>query len=212
MIAGVRAFFRGLNDVRRQGYIYIWANLAFVALSLPIVTLPAAYAALVKVAYHAQTETRAPDTLDLFWETFKAHLLTGLIWGLSMAAALFVIITNMVAYAPYQGVGVQALRSAWLLGLLIWSGLLLFTWPMYYEMVAPTVWGATRNALVLMLRNPSFTLIIILFVVLLAAVSTLSVVAWLVLSCAAVAAVGTAAVVDRLSVYRAARRIDAIHS
>jgi uncharacterized membrane protein YesL len=211
MLNGTRAFLRGLNDVRRQGYVYIWANLAFVACSLPLVTAPAAYAALYKVAHQAQTEPYGAD-LDLFWETFKRHLWTALPWGLAMAAGLFVIVTNMVGYANVPGVLVQALRMTWLLALAAWSGLLLFTWPMYYEMAEPTVWSATRNAFVLMLRHPAFTLILILFVLVLSVVSTLTIVAWALLSCAAVAAVGTSAVLDRLAVYRAGRRSDALHT
>src|SRR5690606_38825710 len=140
-------------DVRRQGYIYIWANMAFVVLSLPLVTLPAAYAALVKVAYDAQTEPRASEPLAQIWEAFRARLRDGTLWGACMAFALFVIVTNIVAYAPYQGLAVQALRVSWLAGLVAWTGLFLFTWPMYEEMAAPTLWGATRNAAVLMLRN-----------------------------------------------------------
>lgn len=211
MVNGTRAFLRGLNDVRRQGYIYIWANLAFVACSLPLVTIPAAYAALCKVAHHAQTEPYGAD-LDLFWETFRRHLWSALPWGLVMTAGLFVIVTNMTAYAGVPGVPMQALRVTWLAALAAWAGLLLFTWPMYYEMAEPTVWGATRNAFVLMLRHPAFTLILILFVVVLSVVSTLTIVAWALLSCAAVAAVGTAAVLDRLAAYRNGRRIDAVHS
>ncbi len=210
MLTGFRAFLRGLNDVRRQGYVYIWANLAFVACSIPLVTMPAAYAALCKVAHHAQTEPYGAD-LDLFWETFKRHLWTALPWGLAMAVAAFVIITNMVAYAWVPGVAVQALRMTWLLGLTAWAGLLIFTWPMYFEMVEPTVWGATRNSFVLILRHPIFTAILVACLLILSIVSTLTMVAWALLTCGAIAAVGNAAVIDRLALYRAGRRSDAVH-
>lgn len=212
MLAGLRAVLHGLNDVRQQGYIYIWANLAFVALSLPLLTLPAAYAALCKVAHQTQTEPRSPEPLELFWETFKSLLWTALPWGLAMAGAAFMIVSNMFAYADVQGVPLQALRMTWLLGIMLWTAILLFTWPIYYEMAEPTVWGATRNAAVLVLRNPFFTVVVIAIVLFLAVVSTLSVIAWLLLSFGAVAAIGSAAVIDRLSAYRAERGNDAVHS
>lgn len=212
MTAGLRAVLRGLNDVRQQGYIYIWANLAFVALSLPLVTLPAAYAALCKVAHQTQTEPRSPEPLELFWETFRSLLWTALPWGLAMAGAAVMIVSNMLAYADVQGVPIQALRMTWLLGMMFWTALFLFTWPIYYEMAEPTVWGATRNAAVLVLRNPFFTAAVVAIVLLLAAVSTLAVVAWLLLSFGAVAAIGSAAVIDRLAAYRAERGNDAVHS
>lgn len=212
MMAGLRAVLRGLNDVRQQGYIYIWANLAFVALSLPLVTMPAAYAALCRVAHQTQTEPRSPEPLELFWETFKSLLWTALPWGLAMAGSAFIILSNMFAYADVPGVPVQALRMTWLLGMILWMALLLFTWPIYYEMVEPNVWGAARNAAVMVLRNPLFTAAVIVIVLFLAVVSTLAVVAWLLLSFGAVAAIGSAAVIDRLAVYRAERGNDAIHS
>jgi uncharacterized membrane protein YesL len=212
MIAGLRTVLRGLNDVRQQGYIYIWANLAFVALSLPVVTLPAAYAALCRVAHQTQTEPRSPEPLELFWETFKSLLWTALPWGLAMAGSAFIILSNMFAYADVPGVPVQALRMTWLLGMILWMALLLFTWPIYYEMAEPNVWGAARNAAVMVLRNPLFTAAVIVIVLFLVVVSTLAIVAWLLLSFGAVAAIGSAAVIDRLAVYRAERGNDAFHS
>jgi uncharacterized membrane protein YesL len=212
MLAGLRAVLRALNDVRQQGYIYIWSNLAFVALSLPLVTLPAAYAALCKVAHQTQTEPRSPEPLELFWETFKSLLWTALPWGLAMAGSAFMIVSNMFAYADIQGVPVQALRMTWLAGSLLWTAVLLFTWPIYYEMAEPTVWGATRNAAVLVLRNPFFTVAVIVIVLILSVISTLAMVAWLLLSFGAVASIGSAAVIDRLAVYRAERGNDAVHS
>jgi uncharacterized membrane protein YesL len=212
MLAGLRAVLRGLNDVRQQGYIYIWANLAFVALSLPLVTMPAAYAALCRVAHQTQTEPRSPEPLELFWETFKSLLWTALPWGLAMAGSAFIILSNMFAYADVPGVPVQALRMTWLLGMILWMALLLFTWPIYYEMAEPNVWGAARNAAVMVLRNPLFTAAVIVIVLFLVVVSTLAIVAWLLLSFGAVAAIGSAAVIDRLAVYRAERGNDAIHS
>ena len=212
MIAGLRAALRGLNDVRQQGYIYIWANLAFVALSLPLLTLPAAYAALCKVAHQTQTELRSPEPLELFWETFKSLLWAALPWGLAMAGAAFMIVSNMFAYADVQGVPIQALRMSWLLGMTFWTALFLFTWPMYYEMDEPTVWGATRNAAVLVLRNPLFMVAVVVIVLIVAVVSTLAMIAWLLLSFGAVAAIGSAAVIDRVAVYRAERGNDAVHS
>ena len=212
MMAGLRTVLRGLNDVRQQGYIYIWANLAFVALSLPLVTLPAAYAALCKVAHQTQTEPRSPEPLELFWETFKSLIWTALPWGLAMAGTGFMIASNMLAYADVSGVPIQALRMTWLLGLMFWISVLLFTWPIYYEMAEPTVWGATRNAAVLVVRNPLFTVAVIVVVLILSVVSTLAIVAWLLLSFGAVAAIGSAAVIDRLAAYRAERGTDAVHS
>jgi len=211
VIDGLRVVLQALNDVRRQGYVYIWANLAFVALSLPVVTMPAALVALFTVSHHAQTEARGAD-LDLFWETFKAHVWKALPWGLAMAAFGFVVASNLISYAPYNGPVIQILRVGWMLGAVVWMGLLLYTWPLYLEMAEPDVWGASRNAVVMLLRNPFFSLVIMACVVLLSAISTVLIAAWLVLTWGALGAIGSAAVIDRVAVVRSVRRENAFNS
>src|SRR5690606_40367795 len=61
-----------------------WANLAFVALSLPLITLPAAYSALQRVGHLAHTDPSEAN-LSAFWETFRANLIRALPWGLANA-------------------------------------------------------------------------------------------------------------------------------
>ena len=60
-----------------------------------------------------------------------------------------------------------------------------------------------RNALVMVLRNPLFTLALLIVIALLAALSTLLVAAWLLLTWGAISAIANAAVLDRLERYRA---------
>jgi hypothetical protein len=201
MMSGLRAVLRGLNDVRHQGYIYIWANLAFVLCSLPIVTMPAAYAALCRVSHQAQESKRGAD-LDLFFETFRAMLLRSLPWAGLLAIGIFINVTNLMAYGPATGVGPAMLRVVWIGALGVWVGLILYTWPIYYEMVNPSVLGAMRNALVMMARNPFFTAGVVVGTLIVMGISTLSLVAWLLLTCGAMGAIGTAAVRDRLALYR----------
>lgn len=211
MIDALRVVLRALNDVRRQGYVYIWANLAFIVLSLPVVTMPAALAALFTVSHHAQTEARGAD-LDLFWETFKSHIWRALPWGLAMAVFGIMVASNLISYAAYSSLLVQILRVGWVFGAVVWMGLLLYTWPLYLEMAEPDLWGASRNAVVMVLRNPFFSLVIIACVALLSAISTVLIAAWLVLTWGAVGAIGSAAVIDRLAAVRSVRRENAFNS
>lgn len=211
MIEALRVVLRALNDVRRQGYVYIWANLAFIVLSLPLITIPAALAALFTVSHYAQTEPRGAD-MDLFWETYRTHIWKALPWGLAMAFFGYVVASNLINYAAYSTLLFQILRVGWILGAIVWIGLLLYTWPLYVEMEHPDVWGASRNAIVMVLRNPYFSLVIIVCVALLSVISTVLIAAWLVLTWGAVGAIGSAAVIDRVAVVRGVRRIDAIHS
>lgn len=208
MWRGVLMVGRGLNDTRLKGYAYIWANLAFILFCLPIISAPAAYSALQRVAHVSQTSPSDAD-LAMFWETLRANFWRALPWGLANLAFLFLTFSNFLAYNTVEGATVQLLRFAWAGALFLWAGVLLYTWPIYYEMLQPSVWGATRNAIVMTLRNPAFTFAILLCILLLSVISTALTMFWVLLTWGAIAAIANAAVLDRLAQFRAAGEAEA---
>lgn len=199
---GMRAAFRGLGNFRNLGYAYVWTNLAFVALSLPVITAPAAYSALMRVGHLAHTDPTEAD-LAAFWEAFRGNFRRSLPWG--AANVLFAVINfnNLIAFASIDTPLVMLLEGLWFVAALAWLGMLLYTWPIYYEMSQPAMLGAARNALVMVLQNPLFTTTLLIVIALLAAVSTVLVACWLLLTWGAIAAIANAAVRDRLERYRA---------
>ena len=201
MLAGLRVLGRGLNSVRWNGYAYIWANLAFLALSLPIITLPAAFSALFRIGHDTFTEPSEAD-LTLFWETFRANLRRATLWGLANLAFAVVNFSNLMAYQDRHDLSIQVLRIVWVATTYLWCGVLLYTWPIFYEMETPSIWLATRNAVVMTLLNPIFTLVVLLGILLLSVISTVLVALWMVLTFGIISAVGNAAVLDRLATYR----------
>lgn len=201
MWSGLRAVRIGLSNFRNVGYAYIWANLAFVALSLPILTAPAAYSALMRIGHLAFTDPSEAD-LSAFWDTFKANLRRSLPWGLANLLFAVINFNNLVAYARIDTPLVTALEMFWFLAAVIWLGMLLYTWPIYYEMTNPSITGAARNALLMVLKNPLFTLTLLLIIILLSIISTVLVAAWLLLTWGAITAIANAAVQDRLMLYR----------
>ncbi|MBI5958539.1 MAG: hypothetical protein HY866_07390 [Chloroflexi bacterium] len=201
MFTGLRAIGQGLRSFQQNGYPYIWSNLAFVALSLPIITAPAAFSALVWVGYLAQTDPSEAD-LAAFWQTFRANLWRALPWGVFNTLFAFVNFYNLFAYSSLDGAVITLLEAVWVAGAIVWAGLLLYTWPIYYEMAEPTVLGAMRNALVMVIRNPLFTLVIVLIIALLAIMSTILVASWLLITWGAISAIANAAVLNRLKQFR----------
>ena len=202
---GLRAVWRGLGNFRNLGYAYIWANLAFVALSLPLITLPAAFSALQRVGHLAYTDPSEAN-LSAFWETFRANLIRALPWGLANVLFAVINFSNLIAYANVDSPFTIALNVLWLAAAIAWMGMLLYTWPIYYEMEQPTIWGAARNALVMVLRNPLYTVTLLVVIAVLAVISTLLVAFWLLLTFGAIAAIANAAVQDRLELVRAGRQ------
>lgn len=206
MVRGLRVVGIGLNSVRKNGYAYIWANLAFLLLSLPIITAPAAYSALWRVAHETQTQPTTAD-LGLFWETFRENLWRAMPWGFLNLAFVAITFSNFLAYNETPGLVVFGLRMAWLVSSFMWGGVVLYTWAIFYEMEIPSVWGATRNALVMTLKNPFFTLAILIGIILVSMISTILTMLWILLTWGAVAAISTAAVLDRLADIRTSQGI-----
>ncbi len=207
MLEACHSIFQSLKQLRHQGYAYIWANMAFMVLSLPLVTLPAAYSALMRVGHAAHTVPHEAD-LALFWEAFRANLLRALPWGLAHLVFALVHLTNVFGYDGAYG---NVLRGFWLVIGIGWAGILLYTWPLYYEMETPTLVGATRNAILMVLHNPLFTLLIILCVSICVMLSTIFIAAWALLTWGAIAALANAAVLNRLKAYRKAQKVEYLH-
>lgn len=201
MIAGVQALRRGVGVFRQNGYAYVWANVAFIVLCVPIFTAPAALSALFRVSHAAFTEPHEAD-LALFWETFRENLWKALPWGLAHAAFVVINFSNLHAYAGDPRPLFQVLRVVWLLAGIVWAAALLYTWPLYYEMQQPSLYMATRNALIMVLQNPLFTITMLTSAAIIILFSLWLLAAWVLLTFGALAMIGSAAVLDRLQVFR----------
>ena len=73
-------------------------------------------------------------------------------------------------------------------------------WPVFYHMEKPSLWGALRNAALMVYLNPIFTLVIIISLIIVSAVSTALVAAWPLLTVSFFAVLATVSVLDRLNV------------
>lgn len=193
------ATWRGFKEVWQKGYTYIWANLAFIAACLPIVTIPASWSALCRVCHEAQTSPTNAD-LDLFWQAFKANLLRAFPWGIIHTIIGTVIIINLTNNTPSPISTIT--QIIWWGILFVWLGIFLATWTFYYEMESPTLWGATRNAGIFVFQNPVLTLIILVVMCMIGIVSTFLVALWLVLTVSTICAISTSAVLIVLDRYR----------
>lgn len=149
-----------LSDVQQRGFTYIWANLAFIICSLPIITLPAAFGALMYTIHQAQTNPLGADT-STYLNFYKKHLWKALPWGASYALFFTINTLNLITYSNSSH-AFSALRVFWLGANFAALTLLLLSWVFYFEMTTPTLLGATRNALVMMLHNPIFCFLLLI--------------------------------------------------
>ncbi len=196
MIAAFRAEWRGLRHLNHQGYVYIWANLAWIALTVLIVTAPAAWAGMIRMSYYAQ---RSPSAqLEQFWIGFRENFKRGVVLALINVVVVVVNVGNLVAYRSAVGLQVDAARIVWVLALLVWFTLQLYAFPLFYSMEQPSLLGAFRNAAVMILLNPLFTLGLLIGIAPIVVISTVLPAAWLLLTGGALASIATHAVRDRL--------------
>ncbi len=196
-MTALRGIGQAVVQLWQQGYAMIWANIAFVVLSLPLVTSPAAYSALMRVAYASFTEPHEAD-LQLFWETFKANLGRALAWGVGIAAFGIVNFTNLftaIQHPPTEVLWV-VLSGVYLLSGVLWGCVMLYTWPIYYSMAQPSLLTATQQALLLSVRYPFLTWVNVVFVMITAAISMKFLALWLLLTWGLAALVGCVAVLN----------------
>ena len=151
-----RIWRRAGRHLQHRGYVYIWANLCFVIVALPIVTAPAGFAGLVKLSRALQRGERAD--LNTFWSGVRENLGRGAALGFMTLAILMVNISNLAAYEVRTSLDVS-LRVIWLAAIWLWPTLMFYYWPLYYAMATPTTVGVLRNSLVIVLRHPRSTLI-----------------------------------------------------
>lgn len=196
MVEGLQVVWRGLRHLNERGYTYIWANVLWALLTLPLVTAPAAWAGLVKVSYTALSQPTAE--ISLFWEGFRQNFRRGLVMFVLNVIIIVVNVSNLTAYSQQTGVEVAFARMVWILALAVWFALQLYLWPLLYEMKEPKLLGAMRNALVMIYLNPLFTLSVLLCALVIAFLSTVFMAAWVLISGSALAAIGTSAVFNRL--------------
>ncbi len=195
-MAAFKVWWRACRHLQHRGYIYVWANICFVLIALPIVTAPAGFAGLVKLSDASLRSERAD--LNTFFQGVRENLAWGTLLGLITLAVLVVNATNLSAYAEPTLRG-GALRTIWLGAIVFWLALMMYLWPIYYALEQPSVIGALRNAALMIALNPIFTLFNIAGYVALAGLSIALPPFALLLAFAFAAIVSTVAARDRLA-------------
>ncbi len=199
----LQVLWRAGVQFERYGWLYVATNLMTVALSIPVITAPVAFAGLSRLSHTAQTGLTA--TYSDFWQGVRDHFWRGILAGIANVGVLGILWVNFYGYR-YQTDWLAAwLRLMWIIILVVWLGVQFYLWPMLEEMQQPNLRGAVRNAALMLLQNPLFSLTLFVAVGLIAAISTVLVVPWLLFSESVIACIANAAVLNRLEKYRAER-------
>ncbi len=200
MLAALRVVGRGIVQFERYAALYVLANLLTVAVCLPIFTIPAAFAGLSHLSYTAQTT--GTTTIGEFWTGFRAAFRRSLIVGLFNVVILGILAANFWTYREQTDLMTGVLRIIWMIILIGWLMLQMYLWPLLDRMDPSTLAGGFRNAAVMVLINPFFSLTLLVIVWIVVVISSLLAVPWLLLTLSLIACIVNCAVLDRLSVAR----------
>jgi uncharacterized membrane protein YesL len=145
-----------LRDTYEELFVLVGANLLAVVLFIPIVTGPPALAGLHYLGYHIATEKRIE--FGYFWEGFRTYFLDS--WKLT---ALNVVVYAVLGLDTWfylvnvQGLW-QALGFVGLVILLIWTIAQLYTFPLLVRQEERKMFPLLKNAVLLTLAYPTFSL------------------------------------------------------
>ncbi|MEM9952965.1 MAG: YesL family protein [Chloroflexota bacterium] len=159
----LRFYWQSAKHLNYRGYVYIWANLLWIALSLLVITAPAAWAGLSVLAHRSHTKRQV--TLDDFWDGFKQYFWIASLNGVITFLIFVVNLSNLVNYTTNGFIGTMIVL-VWVTALLLWSAIQLYLWSTYEELKEPSLWLAYRNAFVMVMRNMIFTTFVLVGVVL----------------------------------------------
>jgi uncharacterized membrane protein YesL len=192
MFKGLLIFGRALGMWWREFMVLILFNLAWLALQLPLITGPAATAAMFAVARRV-IDNEIVEPVD-GWIAFKRLFIPGLKWGGVNLLIAVALIGNFQLYGAAEGPLWSLLRIAWGIIALIWYTLNLFYWPFWLQQEDQGMRSTLRNCAVMAVKRPVMCLTL--------AVATISLFGFSIIFAAplAVGAMAVAALIATLAV------------
>ena len=207
-----RIFWEALKDFWDELFTLILMNIVTVLLAIPVVTFPPAMAGLWSVA-NLVAKGRTAHWSDYF-EGFRHYFLKA--WGLALLNILVAIIvfTNVRFYTPGNApFDINPTLSLWVQALfagmaLVWLLLQVYPLALLLEQEDQRLRVVLRNAVVLFIAHPGFTIVLVLLMLIVAAISTVIPALWLLGTVALFAVVCNKAVLYLLEPYRERARAE----
>ena len=158
---------------RRLG-IFLVANVLWLFVSLPLVTIPAATAALFHLTQRVIAEERDLDlvfaTRQHFWEGLRLYWRRATVLGYLDIVALLLLIIAIRFYWISPLVGLSWLVGPLLIMLLTFLGMQLYLFPTLLNYPDDKIWQHFRRAFFLTLSYPLDTFMLLIWLILLIAV------------------------------------------
>ena len=207
-----RVFWEALKNYWDELFILMLMNIVTVLLMVPVVTFPPALAGLWNAA-NLVANGKSIHWSDYF-EGFRRYLWKA--WGFALlnVVVLVVLFANFRFYAPGTApFSIDPNLSIWIRALfagvaLLWLVVQMYPMALLLEQVDQRLWVALRNAVVLLVASPGFTIVLVLLLLIVAVISTAFPVLWVLTSLALLAVVCNQAVLHLLEPFREQARAE----
>jgi hypothetical protein len=201
-----RVFWEAIKDFWEELLLLVLMNILTVLFLFPVITFPPALAGLWNAANLAAKE-KSIHWSDYF-EGFQRYFLKA--WALALLNILVMLLvaTNVRFYtpevAPFE---ISSNASAWIRGIFIsagflWTAMQMYPMALLLEQEDQRLRVALRNAAVLFIANPGFTIVLLILLVVAAVISTLLTIPWILLTLAFFGVVCNKAVLHLLGPFR----------
>lgn len=176
----MRVIWEGLQDAFDSMAELVLVNILWVLLTVPLLTAPPALAG----AYYMTNliAHRKPTTWRTFFEGFRQFFWLSWLWALANILAGFVVYSNFRFYEQFDGGWVTYVQGIALGAGIIWLVLQLYVFPLLIEQEDRRLRIALRNSFVLLVSNPGLALILLLLLGIIAALSVVLQVPWLIIT------------------------------
>ena len=199
MIAALRVLRRTFSDAWDATIVLAVINVLWAALSLTVILLPPAAAALFE-ASHSLARGEAPGIRD-FLSGVRRHLVTGWAWGLVNVAVWSVVVVNLLFYRSRSEPWAPLLQALFVVLAALWLIAQFYVWPFFFEQTEKSLRRAFRNALFLVFAAPAFSFTLGALGALIVVLSAVLVVPLIVITGSLLALLSNHAVIDRLRAF-----------
>lgn len=159
---------RVLKAAYEDLFLCVFMSIAWWIGLLPIVTIAPVTMATNRVANRIANYKRVDNSF--FWEGLRQHIGRGWLLMFITLGVPAAVVFNIWFYANSQGY-LRIVGVAWMWMLLLVLMISQYLFPLFWQQDEPSIKLALRNSAILALRHPLYTLLILLFQLLLLALS-----------------------------------------
>lgn len=164
-----RVMWTAFKDYYEEMFTLVGANLLWVVLAIPVVTIPPATAGMLyltnQVAHHKSIEFR------MFFEGFKKYFWKSYLLALLNLLAASIFYANLAFYGQMDGQWAVIVRGVFVGLAVMWVLIQIYVFPMLLEQQEAKLLLALRNAAFLTFASPIMTLVLAVLMILVAGLS-----------------------------------------